>query len=163
MKSPYLYLLLGHSNVKNGNKQYIDKATGWDWSSALGHTYYYRNVEKGYIISVRANISTVPFWNTAYKSAEELAGLTNSSSGLKNTIKKSLNPGNTFKFTDDWYLECAKYMLKGIEPESKFGYYRELTKYTYRFIEFLFKDYKREYQYENAYIKQYLGAMTNDG
>ena len=61
LKSPYLYLLLGHSNVKNGNKKYIDNATGHDFQSALGHTYYYRNKEKGYIINISINLNDATF------------------------------------------------------------------------------------------------------
>lgn len=160
LKSPYLHLLLGHRNPKNGNKQYIDKVT-YDWQSALGHSYYYKNDEKGYIINVRANISGAPFAVQTYNSPEAFAKkLKQYMDGtyLKaNPSMHMLNSGNTFKFTDEWRLECAKYMMNGLKQDEN-GQYRDFPDYSYRFIEFLFKDYKREYKYENEYIKKYVVA-----
>jgi hypothetical protein len=48
-------------------------------------------------------------------------------------------------------------MLRGIE-KKKNGSYEVLNGYTHRFIDFLFKDYKREYKYENDYIKKYIDS-----
>ena len=150
-----MFLLLGHSNIKNGNKQYIDKIIRFDWQSALGHTYYYRNAEKGYVISIRVNLNLPPFHTNTFKSAEDLSGIKRKTgTGIKQIVETNRNPGNTFKFTDDWYLACAEYMLDGA-PTLSDGRYK-LDDYSYKFIDFLFKDYGREYKYENDYIKKYI-------
>ena len=177
LKSPYLYLLLGHSNVKNGNKKYIDNATGHDFQSALGHTYYYRNKEKGYIINISINLNDATFI-LKYKSAQDFAGI-KKNGGLKALFKPktitsviknqtynitAVNPSNTFEFTDDWFLACAEYIMQEAVKQKDGSY--KIDNCRYRFVDFLFKDYKRSYKYENDYIRKYIdsehGITRND-